>query len=308
MCDVVSRETNLPHILRKYENELVADWVKEQMASDATRRSPLNEKELRSQCQELVNLLVAATAHGNVSNIQTPEFDLVREMIGRISADRTERDATPSETATFVLSLKRPLFMRMRRELESDVNGLFQEIWTATELLDKLALLSTEVFLKTRESVIARQQTEMFELSTPVVKLWDGILALPLIGTLDSQRTQVVMETLLTRIVETGSEVAIIDITGVPTVDTLVAQHLMKTVAASRLMGVECILSGIRPQIAQTIVHLGVDLSGIITKATLAEAFRVALKISRRHLLPQGAEEKEASNGTTSLASPDRAQ
>jgi rsbT co-antagonist protein RsbR len=143
----------------------------------------------------------------------------------------------------------------------------------------------------------------MLELSTPVVKLWDGILALPLIGTLDSQRTQIVMETLLTRIVETGSEVAIIDITGVPTVDTLVAQHLMKTVSAARLMGVDCILSGIRPQIAQTIVHLGVDLSGIVTKATLAEAFRVALKVTGRRLPSNGhTEEKEPTNGNGSTS------
>jgi rsbT co-antagonist protein RsbR len=164
--------------------------------------------------------------------------------------------------------------------MESDASALFEEIWVATELLDKLALFSAEVSQKAREATIVRQQAEMLELSTPVVKLWDGILALPLIGTLDSQRTQIVMETLLTRIVETGSAVAIIDITGVPTVDTLVAQHLLKTVAATRLMGADCIISGIRPQIAQTIVHLGVDLGAVITKATLADAFAVALKLT----------------------------
>lgn len=135
-----------------------------------------------------------------------------------------------------------------------------------------------EVFQKSREETIQRQQQEMLELSTPVVKLWDGILALPLIGTLDSARTQIVMESLLAKIVETGCEVAILDITGVLTVDTLVAQHLLKTVAAARLMGADCIISGIRPQIAQTIVHLGVDLSTVVTKATMAEAFQVALR------------------------------
>ena len=171
-----------------------------------------------------------------------------------------DQGSTPSETATFVFSLKQPLFARLRRELGRDAEALADEIWRATQLLDKLGLYTTEVYQKSREEVIHRQQQEMLELSTPVVKLWDGILALPLIGTLDSARTQVVMESLLQRIVETGAAIAIIDITGVPTVDTLVAQHLLKTVAAARLMGADCIISGIRPQIAQTIVHLGVDL------------------------------------------------
>ena len=142
-----------------------------------------------------------------------------------------------------------------------------------------------EAYQKTREAVISRQQQEMLELSTPVVKLWQGILALPLIGTLDSERTQVVMENLLQQIVDTGADIAIIDITGVPLVDTLVAQHLLKTVAAARLMGADCIISGIRPQIAQTIVHLGVELGDVITKATLADAFAVAL--TRRGLAVQ---------------------
>jgi rsbT co-antagonist protein RsbR len=144
-------------------------------------------------------------------------------------------------------------------------------------LLDRLGLYTTEVHQKAREGVIRHQQQEILELSTPVVKLWEGVVAVPLIGTLDSERTQVVMESLLAMIVETGSTVAIIDITGVPTVDTLVAQHLIKTVAAARLMGAECIISGIRPQIAQTIVHLGIDLQGVQTKASMADAITVAL-------------------------------
>ena len=184
---------------------------------------------------------------------------------------------SPSETATFVFSHKQPLFSRIRRELGKDADALAEETWRATELLDQLGLYTTEVYQKSREEVITRQQQEMLELSTPVVKLWDGILALPLIGTLDSERTQVVMESLLQKIVDTGAEVAIIDITGVPTVDTLVAQHLIKTVTAARLMGADCIISGIRPQIAQTIVHLGVNLADITTKASLADAFAVAL-------------------------------
>ena len=178
----------------------------------------------------------------------------------------------------FVMSLKRPLFEHLRKEIGNDAQGLYQESWTATELLEKLALHTTEIYQKTREQVITRQQQDLLELSTPVVKLWEGILVLPMIGTLDSARTQVVMESLLQRIVETGSDVAIIDITGVPTVDTLVAQHLLKTVTAARLMGADCIISGIRPQIAQTIVHLGVALGDVTTKASISDAFALALK------------------------------
>jgi rsbT co-antagonist protein RsbR len=177
-----------------------------------------------------------------------------------------------------VFSFKEPLFEYLRRELAADPKALAEETWTASALLDKLGLYTTEVHQLAREEVIERQQREVLELSTPVVKLWDGILALPLIGTLDSARTQTVMENLLQRIVETGCETAVIDITGVPTVDTVTAQHLLKTVAAARLMGADCIISGVRPQIAQTIVHLGVDLSAVITKANLADAFALALR------------------------------
>jgi rsbT co-antagonist protein RsbR len=182
------------------------------------------------------------------------------------------------QTAAFIFSLKKPLFSRLGQELSGDADALAREVWAATELLDSLAMHTVKAFQKTREDVIRRQQEEMLELSTPVVKLWEGVLALPMIGTLDSARTQVVMESLLQRIVDTGSEIAIIDITGVPTVDTLVAQHLLKTVTAIRLMGADCIISGIRPQIAQTIVHLGVDLDGVTTKSNLADALSLALK------------------------------
>jgi rsbT co-antagonist protein RsbR len=178
----------------------------------------------------------------------------------------------------FVLSLKEPLFTLLRQQLGSDARAIAEETWNATVLLDRLGLYTTEVYQKGREEIIVRQQQDALELSTPVVQLWDGILGLPLIGTLDSARTQVVMESLLQRIVDTGARIAIIDITGVPTVDTLVAQHLLKTVAAARLMGADCIISGIRPQIAQTVVHLGLDLTTVITKATLADAFAVALQ------------------------------
>ena len=199
-------------------------------------------------------------------------------MLGDLSRSRALAGFSPSETATFVFSLKQPLFTRMRTELKGNADALADEVWNVTVLLDKLGLYTTEMFQKSREDVIERQQRELLELSTPVVELWDDVLALPLVGTLDSNRTQIVMESLLQKIVQTSASIAIIDITGVPTVDTLVAQHLLKTVAAARLMGADCIISGIRPQIAQTIVHLGVELSNVTTKATLADAFMIALQ------------------------------
>ncbi|HEX6049213.1 MAG TPA: STAS domain-containing protein [Gemmatimonadaceae bacterium] len=269
----------IPQILQTYEADILEEWLREQQAAfrSGTR---IRDAELRAQSGEFLNLLQQATQAGHLTDIQDPAFSRVRDMLRDTSRSRGLQGFSPSETATFVFSLKRPLFARIRRELAGDAEGLAAVTWAATELLDKLGLYTTEVYQKSREEVIARQQQELLELSTPVVKLWDGILALPMIGTLDSARTQVVMESLLQRIVETGAEVAIIDITGVPTVDTLTAQHLIKTVTAARLMGADCIISGIRPQIAQTIVHLGVDLANITTKATLADAFRRALDMT----------------------------
>ena len=269
----------IPRILKTYEAELLDEWIREQMAVFRSG-SRIKESELRGQSTEFLSLLQQAVQSGNLTDIQSPAFGRVRDLLGDLSRSRGSQGFSPSETATFVFSLKRPLFARIRRELAGDADGLAGTTWSATELLDKLGLFTTEVYQKSREEVIARQQEELLELSTPVVKLWDGILALPMIGTLDSARTQVVMESLLQRIVDTEAEVAIIDITGVPTVDTLTAQHLIKTITAARLMGADCIISGIRPQIAQTIVHLGVDLANVTTKATLADAFRKALEMT----------------------------
>jgi rsbT co-antagonist protein RsbR len=212
------------------------------------------------------------------SSIDDAPWNQVREFLGNVSRTRAEQGFSPSETAMFVFSLKEPLFEEIQKNSDSDRLG--PTMWEASRLLDSLGLFTTEMYQKRREDVISRQQQDMLELSTPVVTLWDGILALPMIGTLDSSRTQVVMETLLQRIVETGADFAILDITGVPTVDTLTAQHLLKTVTAARLMGADCIISGIRPQIAQTIVHLGIDLQGVTTKATLADALTLAMKRS----------------------------
>ena len=269
----------IPRILKTYEAELLDEWLREQL-STLRAGSKISENELRNQSREFMNLLQQATQGGNVTDVQGPSYGRVRDMLGDVSRSRGIQGFSPSETATFVFSLKRPLFSLIRKELATDAESLATVTWSASELLDKLGLYTTEVYQKRREEVITRQQQELLELSTPVVKLWDGILALPMIGTLDSARTQIVMESLLQRIVETGADIAIIDITGVPTVDTLTAQHLLKTVTAARLMGADCIISGIRPQIAQTIVHLGVDLGAVITKATLADAFRRALEMT----------------------------
>jgi len=271
-------ESRLAEVFAKHEAGLLADWSGALLAGNSRRVVQLKEAEVREQCAEFLRLVREATRGGGEFDPQSARWAGVRDLIADLSRSRGHQGFSPSETAGFVFTLKRPLFDRLRTELAGDAEGLARETWTATELLDRLGLLSTEFHQKAREEVIARQQQEMMELSTPVVKLWDGILALPMIGTLDSARTQVVMETLLQRIVETGSGVAIIDITGVPTVDTLTAQHLLKTVTAARLMGADCIISGIRPQIAQTIVHLGVDLGAVITKATMADAFALALR------------------------------
>jgi len=229
--------------------------------------------------------LKTATQKSSTGDITGTEWERVREIITDLSASRAKGGYSPSETASFVFSLKRPIFNALRADYGKDADTLGEATWEATLLLDKLGLLTTEIFQKTREDVISRQQQELLELSTPVVRLWENVLALPLIGTLDSARTQVVMQNLLEAIVSTRSDFAIIDITGVPIVDTLVAQHLLKTVAAARLMGADCLISGIRPQIAQTIIHLGVDLTNVTTKATLADAFAVALKRSGQTLV-----------------------
>jgi rsbT co-antagonist protein RsbR len=273
----VATASRIPDILTKYEAELHADWLKELLSATSRRELRMKESELREQAIEFSRLFREAVQRGNVTNIEGAEWEAVRDLLTRLSRSRGFQGFNPSETATFIFSFKRPLFTALRREIANS-EQLADELWTATALLDRLGLFVTEVHQKTREEVISRQQQEMMELSTPVVNLWDNVLALPLIGTLDSSRTQTVMEALLQRIADSGSEIAIIDITGVPTVDTLTAQHLLKTVTATRLMGAEAIISGIRPQIAQTIVHLGVDLSGVTTKATLAGAFQLALQ------------------------------
>ena len=272
--------SRLPAIVEQHQKEVLAEWLSNQTASGASRAGRIQEAQLRDESQRFLGLFAKAIQEGIEFDTRSAQWAEVRDFLTELSRSRATQGFSPTQVATFIFSLKQALFKRVTETLKSDPAALANALWDATMVLDALGLYTTEVFQQAREQLIARQQEELIELSTPVVQLWDGVLALPLIGTLDSERTQVVMESLLERLVATGSSIAVIDITGVPTVDTLVAQHLLKTVAAARLMGAECILSGIRPQIAQTIVHLGVDLNEVITKATLADAFTIAL---RRH-------------------------
>ena len=266
----------LPTLLDRHHKRLLDDWLIQQQGTGAAGATG-DDAEKRAHSVRFLTELRKGLASGELDGIQGAGWSGMREVLDDISRGQALRGFSPSQTAGFVFSLSEPLFGLLRREVGDDASRLAEEMLMVALLLDRLGLYTTEVFQKSREDVITRQQQELLELSTPVVRLWDGIVAVPLIGTLDSNRTQIVMENLLQQIVTTGAQIAIIDITGVPTVDTLVAQHLLKTVSAARLMGADCIISGIRPQIAQTIVHLGVELS-VTSKASLAGAFELALR------------------------------
>ena len=271
-------QSQLMTLLKNSAPEILNAWLLGLKSTKPGGDGRLSDDDLRTQAADFLERLQKVDPGAEVGDLDSAAWQDVRTFLDDLSRSRAAHGFTSSETASFVFSLKRPLFDHLRKASGGNAEELANETWRTTELLDALGLHTVKAFQKSREELIRRQQEELLELSTPVVKLWDGILALPMIGTLDSARTQVVMESLLQRIVETGAELAIIDITGVPTVDTLVAQHLLKTVTAIRLMGADCIISGIRPQIAQTIVHLGVDLQGVITKATLADALTLGLR------------------------------
>jgi rsbT co-antagonist protein RsbR len=266
-------------VLRKNKKQLQSDWVKSQLADATVQQDLLTEEEIVSQSGQLLDAFLNGIDSKNYDNLDAPEFDSIREVLSEISVMRARRGFSPRETGTFVLSLKKTLTNLLEKEYSSDPEILYREIGKISNLLDSLSIYTFEAFIKGREAVIKRQSDEINDISTPVIRVWDGILAMPIIGTLDSGRTQTVMENLLKEIVNTGSSIAILDISGVPTVDSLVAQHLIKTVSATRLMGAECIISGIRPEIAQTIVHLGIDLSNVKTKASLASALKVAYEM-----------------------------
>lgn len=280
--------SDLAEIISQNQEEILKQWI-DGMSKSVQRADLISKIELDEQCRAILEALVTGIRTSGPTNLDGAGWNTTRELLQDISASRARQGFSTVDVATFILSMKQPLFGLIRAEIGKDQNKLFDTIWSATELLDRLALITTEAYIATREDLISRQQQELLELSTPVVKLWDGILALPIIGTLDSSRTQVVMENLLQTVVATNSKFAIIDITGVPTVDTLVAQHLLKTITAARLMGAECIISGVRPQIAQTIVHLGINLEDVVTKAKLSDAFALALQRSGRAVVRQTA-------------------
>jgi rsbT co-antagonist protein RsbR len=278
---------DLAEIIAQNSEAIRQNWIAD-MSKAVERTDLISKTELEEQARGLLDAVASGLRSSNVINVSDAAWDRARDLLRDISASRARQGFSPADVAMFVLSLKRPLFATIRKKLSGDQDKLFEAVWAATQLLDRLALLTTDAFISAREELINRQQQELLELSTPVVKLWDGVLALPIIGTLDSSRTQVVMESLLQSVVATNSKYAIIDITGVPTVDTLVAQHLLKTITAARLMGAECIISGVRPQIAQTIVHLGINLEDVITKARLSDAFALALQRSGRAVVKIG--------------------
>jgi rsbT co-antagonist protein RsbR len=291
-----SKNASIGSLVTANEQTILPEWIELQKRAGSLQTGRMTEAELQSQSRKFLHLLRDALATGG-SSASDAAYEPVKEMLGGLSRSRALQGFSPSETATFIFSLKQPLFSALSRDKSVVAGDIMRGIWDITLLLDQLGLYTLEIFQQSREEVIQRQQREIAELSTPVVKLWEDVLALPLIGTLDSQRTQVIMENLLQSIVDYGAQIAIIDITGVPTVDTLTAQHLIKTVAAARLMGADCIISGIRPQIAQTMVHLGVELN-VISKATLADALALALRRTGRgvhKLRPEEATSKQAS-------------
>ena len=292
---------SISEIISRRETEIMSQWLDN--LARVKRTSGAEKQEVIRESREFMAALKSASEKEQLEDIGSPGWAEMRDLLDDISARRAKGGYTPRETATFIYSLKEPFFAAIQDELGKDPPAFLAAIRLLTSLIDKLGLYTMEVFQTTREEVISRQQQELLELSTPVVRLWDNILALPLIGTLDSARTQIVMQNLLDAIVQTRSDYAIIDITGVPVVDTLVAQHLLKTVAAARLMGAECFISGIRPQIAQTIIHLGVDLSDVTTKATLADAFAIALGRGGHVVSRRDKKDKDRENDKVSAAS-----
>lgn len=270
---------DITKILKTKKKKIFEAWMRSQLASDVLREDLITNEDLRAQSEELIEVLVQSLTHENIADVSSASFEPVLEILSGISMLRARQGFSPRETGMFVIGLKEALLGELQDEIKNDPKVLHEESLKLSRIMDHFIITSFETYLKGREEVILRQVDEIAEISTPVIQIWDGILALPIIGTLDSSRTQVVMETLLERIVATGSSITILDISGVPAVDSLVAQHLIKTVSATRLMGAECIISGIRPEIAQTIVQLGIDLSGITTKASLASALKFSFQL-----------------------------
>jgi len=273
--------TGIIQLLKKNKAQLLDTWIQKQLSNEGLREDLMTNDELRIQSEELIDILARTITEENITQTDSGDFDEVFELLATISISRARQGFSPRETSLYIFSLKEAIFEMLQEQLASDPAALYTEVLKISRLLDSFGVVTLETFIKGREEIIYRQTDEIADISTPVIQVWEGILALPIIGTLDSARTQVVMESLLQRIVDTGSSIAILDISGVPAVDSLVAQHLLKTVSATRLMGAECIISGIRPEIAQTVVHLGIDLSNIVTKASLASALKHAFTMNR---------------------------
>lgn len=271
-------------VLQKRKKNILENWIKFQLEDVSLREDLMSNEELRSQSEEFLNSLIQNLSDENIDNPLSPEFEAVIDSLNAISIARAKQGFSPRETGTYVYSLKDALLFTLQQEIK-DPQELYVQSVKIHKLIDNFGIITFESFIKGREEIILRQTDEIAEISTPVIRVWDGILALPIIGTLDSARTQIVMESLLQEIVESGSSIAILDISGVPAVDSLVAQHLIKTVSATRLMGAECIISGIRPEIAQTVVHLGIDLSDVITKSTLASALKSAFQMMQLQVI-----------------------
>jgi rsbT co-antagonist protein RsbR len=280
-------------ILQRKKKSILEEWMKNQLADETLREDLMSNEDLREQSTELLESLLKTINENNIDDGESADFENVSEILSGISISRARQGFTPKETGLFVLSLKDALLQTLRSEISDNPEALYDSSMRVNKLIDTFSVVTFETFIKGREEVILRQTDEITEISTPVIRVWDGILALPIIGTLDSARTQVVMENLLQEIVSSGSGIAILDISGVPAVDSLVAQHLIKTVSATRLMGAECIISGIRPEIAQTVVHLGIDLSNIITKASLASALRYAFTLLHLEVRKVGSKDKK---------------
>jgi rsbT co-antagonist protein RsbR len=283
-------DLNIIDTLKASQQSILEKWIASQLSLQSFSGDLISNQEIEEQSAELLDTLFKTLTTENIERFGSSDFDEVIECLSEISVSRAKLGFSPKETGGFVSGLKNAILEVLETQLAGDVSALYAASKKMNNLFDSFSIITFETFIQGREEVINRQTDEISEISTPVIKVWDGILAMPIIGTLDSARTQVVMENLLEAIVETSSSIAILDISGVPAVDSLVAQHLMKTVAATRLMGAECVISGIRPEIAQTIVHLGIDLSNIITKASLAHALKFSfqtLKLEVRKQVPK---------------------
>jgi rsbT co-antagonist protein RsbR len=264
--------------LQRKKQEILKSWIENQLKEDGLRQSLMSSEDQGEVSGELLDIFLESLPELSSKDTESRSFEKIYDFLAGISIARAKQGFTPRETGAYIFSLKETMLEALSNEIKDAVT-LYEESMEMDKLLDNMVMATFETFIKGREEVILRQTDEMAEISTPVIRVWDGVLALPIIGTLDSSRTQVVMENLLQEIVETGSSIAILDISGVPSVDSMVAQHLIKTVSATRLMGAECIISGIRPEIAQTVVHLGIDLSNIVTKSTMASALKTAFSM-----------------------------